>query len=459
MKRFKKNAYLTFIIGITFLIFNNSYGQAITKNKQYKFDVQNNAVIELISKYANIEFELTDNNSVVIEAIMKIEGLSESEADTYFQEWKLVVDKKNEKLVINSILDNNNTKNIEKKGFYQGYFIDSPYLEEITSDIEQIKNTTISGNRLKENKGDFDYDAYIENGDSYLLKWQKTNNEPIGKRWFNKTKDERIQLQKSIKDMQPKKANKETSQNKDDINPKEALEAIANKSTLPKGNVRALPKRATVNKTLKIKIPRTAFLNINVRHGKVIFSDEITNLKAELSYVLLQANKLSGAYTSIKGTYTNLEVNHWNSGNLEISFSGYVLIKEATNINISSDASTVSIDKVTNNLSAKGNFKMLSLDFSTSIKQAKIDVVDSKKVWVKLPNSPHNLSYNGVDSKLVHPKKFTLKTAQNDASKQYLENMPLKNNEKYIEIHALSSVMQIYDIQWEELEIKSLEKL
>lgn len=459
MKQFKRSVYLAFILGIIFSILNNSYGQVITNTKQYKFDVQNNVAIELNSKYTNIEFEPTDNNSVVIEATMEIEGLSESEADTYFQQWELKVDEKNNKLVINSFLHNNAKKNLEKNGFYKGYFINSSELEEITSDAELIKIINPTGNVLNENKGDFDFDAYIEEGDDYLLKWQKINNEPIGKRWFNKTKDERIQLKKSIKDKQPNKANRETHQSKNLIDPKEKIVAKANKNTLPKGNVRALPKRAIINKTLKIKIPRTALLHINVRHGKVVFSDEITNLKADLSYVLLQATKINGSHTSIKGAYTNLEVNHWNSGNLESLFSDYILIKEATNISISSNASIVSIDKVTNNINATGNFKMLSVDFSSSIKQAKIDVVDSKKVWVKLPNTPQNLRYKGVDSKLIHPEKFTLKTDQNNASNQYLENMPLNNNEKIIDILALGSVMQIYDTPWEDLEIKSLEKL
>ncbi len=192
-----------------------------------------------------------------------------------------------------------------------------------------------------------------------------------------------------------------------------------------KANIRSLPKRAIINKTLKIKIPRHAHLNINVRHGKVIFSDDITNLKADLSYVLLEANKISGTSTSIKGAYTNFEINQWKAGSLDVTFSEFVLIKEVASLNITSNASLVSIDKITDNINAKGNFKMLSVDMSSNIKYANIDVEDSKVVWVKLPNSSYNLRYEGIDSKLIHPEKFSLKTAQNNSSKQILEDMPL----------------------------------
>ena len=108
-------------------------------------------------------------------------------------------------------------------------------------------------------------------------------------------------------------------------------------------------------------------------------------------------------------------------------------------------------------MSAKGNFKMLSIDLSSSIRLAKIQVEDSKNVWLKIPKSGFNFSYSGKDSKLLHPKKYDLKSiTHNTKSITHPSN---KNYEKNIEINALSSVMQIYNIDWEDLKIKNLEKL
>ncbi len=464
MKLFKTNNYVYFLLGIV-LTLTNSYGQVLTKTQQLEFPVKDDVAIELNSKYTNVEFELTDNNTVTIDAIMDIEGLSQIEAEAYFKKWEFRADEQNNKLVINSLSVNNASKSLDAHGYYEGYFIDSDQLDEITSGQKVLSSPNqknkieYTDKSLKETTGNFDYEAYIEEGDSYLLKWQKENNEPVGKRWFNKTKEERILMQKPVKGDKPKKDKIATKEAKENINSKGELKAKLKKKELSKANVRSLPKRAIINKTLKIKIPRHAHLNINVRHGKVIFSDDITNLKADLSYVLLEANKISGTSTSIKGAYTNFEINQWKAGSLDVTFSEFVLIKEVASLNITSNASLVSIDKITDNINAKGNFKMLSVDMSSNIKYANIDVEDSKVVWVKLPNSSYNLRYEGIDSKLIHPEKFSLKTAQNNSSKQILEDMPLKNNERFIEIKALSSVMQIYDIDWDDLKIKSLEGL
>jgi len=465
MKLFKTNNYIYFLLGII-LSLTNSYGQVLTKTKQLEFSVKDDVAIELNSKYTNIEFELTDNNTVSIDAVMDVEGLSQSEVEAYFKKWDFKVQEQNNKLVISSFLVNNSDVNRDKHGYYKGYFLDSVQLNAITSDIEVSKNTSSSPKQSQEIKTTdesinkhtrkFDYQAYIEEGDSYLLKWQKETNEPVGKRWFNKTKEERILMQQSIKENQSKKVEKESNVAKENKNSREELVAKLKKSELSSTNVRSLPKRTIINKTLKIKIPRHAHLNINVRHGKVIISDDISNLKANLSYVLLQANKISGTNTSIKGAYTNFEVNHWKAGSLDVAFSGFVLINEAASLDITSNGSVVSIDNITDNIHARGNFKMLSIELSPNIKFANIDIEDSKKVWVKLPNSPYNLSYEGIDSKLIHPEKFSLKTMQNNSSKQLLESMPLKNNERFIELKVLSSTIQIYDIPWEDLKIKSL---
>ena len=459
MKLFKKNNYVYFLLGIALTV-TSSYGQVLTKTRQLEFLVKDNVVIELNSKYTNIEFELTDKNTVVIEAVMDIEGLSQTEADAYFKKWKFNARQQKNKLVISSFLVNSASANFDKHGYYKGYFINADAkTSEKKGNLNKVDTFKYTDKSLNENTKKFDYDLYIEEGDRYLLKWQKKNKEKIGKRWFNKTKEERILLQKSLKDKQSKKVEKGKMESKVIINYKDKLKVKVKKGKLSKANVRSLPKRAIVNKTLKIKIPKHARLQINVRHGKVIISGDITNLKADLSYVLLEATKISGTSTSIKGAYTNFEINHWKAGSLDVAFSDFVLIKEVASINITANTSLVSIDKITESIDAKGNFKMLSVELFSTIKYAKIDVEDSKVVWIKLPNSAYNLRYEGIDSKLIHPKKFSLKTAKNNSSKQLLENRPLKNNERFVEIKALSSVMQIYDISWDDLKIKSLEGL
>ena len=461
MKLYSIKNHGGFLLGLVFTI-TQSFGQVFTKTKQHTFSVKKGVVIELNSTYTNIEFELTDSNTVSIEKVMDIEGLSKAEANAYFKKWDFKASKQQNKLVISSFLDNKTNKNLDKHGYYKGYFIDSDQLDAIVSDkknTSKTNETKESNFRIKspkENSKVFDYKTYIEEGNRYLVRFQKETNEPVGKRWFNKTKKERILMQQSVKKKQPKKEKKSISAAKQNINSKEVLKAQLKKSKLSKANIRSLPKRAIITKTLKIKIPKHAQLAINIRHGKVIFSNDITNLKADLSYVLLEANKISGDNTLIKGAYTNLEVNQWKAGSLDLTFSEFALIKEVAAIDITADASLVSIDNITKSIDVKGNFKMLSVELSSEIKHANIDIEDSKVVWIKLPTNLYNLRYEGINSKLIHPKKFSLKTDPKNTSKQTLENIPLKNKERTIKIKALASVMQIYDIPWDDLKIKSL---
>lgn len=438
------NTYINIIILVLIFGIDTNYGQSHTYSKQRSIAVKNNTTISIDSKYTNIEFESTNKNVVTIEAIMKVDGLSKKEANNYFKKWVINITKEESFLNINPILKNTSNNNLNRNGFYNGYFIEETKMNEIKSEIKNTKRL----NSTQNYKG-FDFDLYIKDGDAYLYKWQKENNESIGKRWFNKTKNERIQLLKSRKpNKQPKS-----------VQPKEKLKNKFSKSVKSTANIRALSNRAIIKKTLRIKIPKSVFLNIKARHGKISFTNTINHVVADLNYVLLTAKKITGTKTKIKGSFTNLEVDEWKSGDLDVKFSDYVLIKSVDNINLHSEASIVSIDKLNNGINAKGNFKMLSLDLTSTVTKANITVEDSKEVWIKLPQTPYNLMYNGVDTKLIHPKKFNLRTSSNQQKKQYFKYSPLKSDKKNFEINAFSSTIQIYDIAWKDLKIKDLSKL
>jgi hypothetical protein len=426
----------------------SGYAQVVTKTKQHEFSVTEGVEIDLTSKYTNIEFEFTDDNVVTINAIMQIEGLPENEAESYFKKWNLKANKYSDKVVISSVLQDNSDVEYNKKGHYQGYFLDANK-SMIKGSEKKGMNKNSESSSIMQMQGEFDFDAYIEKGNVYLEQWEKENKEKIGRRFYNRTKEDRIKLRKPKKESLPGLENKPVLVNKP---------ALKNKSKLPSANVRALSKRTIINKTLKIKAPRKAKLSIKARHGKVVFSGEVKNLIAELSYVLLEARKISGEGTSIKGSYSNFEIDYWSNGNLDVVFSGYTLIKEVSNIAITSSDSTVSIDNVTESIDARGNFKMLSIDTSAEVKYVNVDVEDSKKVWLKLPKTDYNFQYKGIDSRLIHPEKFVLKASKGNPRKQTIESKPLKDSESIVNIKSLSSVMQIYDIPWENLKIKSLQE-
>lgn len=444
MKLFKIKISALFLA----MVLTNSYAQVITKTKQHEFSVAKDVSIDITSKYTNLEFELTNDDVVTVEAIMQVEGLSQKEVEKYFKNWDFKASKQGDKIKINSVLQNNSDFSYKERGYYQGYFLDA---EEVSTSKKDENNDKKYSKRSKttQKQGEFDYDAYIEKGNKYLEQWEKENNEKIGKRWYNKSKEERI------KSKQPKKETLAELNKKSVIINKAELKE---KNKLPTVNVRDLSKRAIIYKILKIKIPINARLIINAKHGKVVFNETVKNLKAELSYILLNASEITGEKTLIKGLYSNFEIEHWDEGTLDVMFSDYTLIKEVKQMMLTSNASTVSIDNASQSIDAKGNFEMLSIDASEEIKTINMSIEDSKKVWLKLPKKAYNLSYEGENSKVIHPEKFVLKTSKTNPRKQTIESNPLKNNECIVSITSLSSTMQIYDIPWENLKIKSLKE-
>ena len=185
-----------------------------------------------------------------------------------------------------------------------------------------------------------------------------------------------------------------------------------------------------------------------------------TNSNGEIHYSVRSI--LSRCLSQLDFTYFETFIgipNGYVINDLNVKFSDYVLIKSVNNINLQSEASIVSIDKLNNSINAKGNFKMLSVDLTPSVTKASITVEDSKQVWIKLPQTPYNLMYNGIDTKMIHPKKFNLKTSSKQHKKQYFKYSPLKSNEKTFKINAFSSTIQIYDIAWKDLKVKNLSKL
>ncbi|NER15386.1 hypothetical protein GWK08_18165 [Leptobacterium flavescens] len=463
MKSFKYQTVLLRLLALIFTIGVN--GQSFTKSKKHRIPVGNTTTIEVISSYTNLEFEQTEGNEIVIEAVMQIDGLSQKEAEKYFKKWKVVADHKNDKVVLSSLLNDATNTNWQRHSYYEGYFLDETQLTAISDEIGTHKNAKSTGEQKNasntQNTGKFDQEAYINEGDAYLLKWQKENNEKIGRRWFNKTREERIAMLKGVKAAKsdlPSKGSKSSKEERSDIAHRIQQEARSGKNRLPSANVRPLKKRTVIKKTLKIGVPKKLGLSINMKHGKLVLHNQISDIRAELKHALLEAETISGSKTRIKGIFSNFEIGHWQAGKLDVAFSGFALIKRADQLSVTSNSSVVSVDAVTKSIDASGNFKMLNIEASSSITYAKIDVVDSKKVWVKLPDAPYNLYYRGTDSRLIHPEKYSLKTGRN-RSEKILENAPLKNKERYVDIKALASVMQIYDIPWEDLKIKNLEDL
>jgi len=105
-------------------------------------------------------------------------------------------------------------------------------------------------------------------------------------------------------------------------------------------------KNYKIKKAIKIKMPKTTRLQLNVRHGEVKLAEHTKNMNANLSYTSLHATTISGDQTKIVASYSPVTVKKWNYGQLETDYSDKVRLNEVQNLRLSANSSDVVSYKV-----------------------------------------------------------------------------------------------------------------
>ncbi|HLT34410.1 MAG TPA: hypothetical protein VKZ98_11505 [Aquaticitalea sp.] len=166
-----------------------------------------------------------------------------------------------------------------------------------------------------------------------------------------------------------------------------------------------------VKKTIKIKMPKKAKLNMNVRHGELKFASVIYNLRGDISHSTLTANSIDGSKTSINVSYSPVLITNWNLGELKLNFVEKAQIENVNRLVLSSNSSNIGINSLMGNAVIDGSFGELAINnILQSFNNLNI-VLENSEAIVVLPKTEYNLQYKGSRSKLKHPKNKTLNTS------------------------------------------------
>ena len=172
-------------------------------------------------------------------------------------------------------------------------------------------------------------------------------------------------------------------------------------------------KNLKVKKTIKIKLPKSTKIKMNVRHGEVILAENTKNLSATLSYSTLMATTIEGDKTYINASYSPVSVQKWNYGQLKADYSEKVNIKEVENLTLDATFSNVNIDNLLNKAYIKNNFGPLSIN-SISAGFTDLDInLENAELRCVLPKTAFNIAVNGSNSELVYPKELQLLKTKN----------------------------------------------
>ncbi|WP_162919922.1 YggN family protein [Hanstruepera ponticola] len=163
-------------------------------------------------------------------------------------------------------------------------------------------------------------------------------------------------------------------------------------------------KNLNIKKVIKIKIPKKAKLNLNVRHGELKVSSLINNVKADLNHATFLANSIDGEKTSINASYGSVLIKSWELGTLKLNFVENAILQDVNGLVLNSNSSNIGIDRLAGNAILTGSFGDLVIhNISEDFNNINI-TLDNSNAAVKLPKVDFNLQYQGKNSRLHHPK-------------------------------------------------------
>ncbi|MEZ4803730.1 MAG: hypothetical protein R2797_13235 [Gelidibacter sp.] len=188
-----------------------------------------------------------------------------------------------------------------------------------------------------------------------------------------------------------------------------------------------------VKKTIKIKMPKKAKLNMNVRHGELKFASVLYNVRGDISHSALTATNIDGSKTSINVSYSPVLITNWNLGELKLNFVDNAQIANVNRLVLSSNSSNIDINSLAGNAVIDGSFGELAVNTILPTFNNLNIVLENSEAFVMLPKTDYNLQYKGSRSKLKHPKNKTI-TASTFSTGDMTSGKTIVVNAKFSEV-------------------------
>lgn len=188
-----------------------------------------------------------------------------------------------------------------------------------------------------------------------------------------------------------------------------------NSSTHIRMNVDTSKKRSSnrdVKRVIKIKMPKKAELDLNIRYGKVKMASAF-NTQAKITHGSLVAASVDGEDTSIDVSYSPISVATWNGGALTASHVKECTIANAKNIAITSNASNVVINRLNGSGMIAGSFGQLSIPQVSDDFGSLTLILENSDLVMNLPEGAFGFTYNGEKNEVLIPIGLETNTLQN----------------------------------------------
>lgn len=186
-----------------------------------------------------------------------------------------------------------------------------------------------------------------------------------------------------------------------------------------------------VKKTIKIKLPKSSKLKVDVRHGEIEFAANIDNLQADLAYTNFKAYSINGNLTSINASYSPIHVTHWKVGELNLNYVKNVNLENVSHLVLNTTSSNIDIGNLINSAIINGNIGDLKI-MNVDDKFSNLNIIlQNSNAMISLPKTDHNLQFKGAHSRFTHPEKITKENTSNFSFGNPASSKSIVINAKY----------------------------
>ncbi len=422
------------------LISIETYGQTQNKTFSESFDVVPDAVLDINTSHADIEFETWNKDKVVIETTISIEGASEEEANDYFENGGFEIMGNSSRITVST--GNHNSWAVQEFDAMGDLDIELPEMREFESfdfdfsDMEDLPQMPPAPNP------NFDHEAFKKDGEKYLKEWQKSFQKDFGEPyqermedWQEKMEHKRHEMQEQREEMHEnrmevhseriEKRAEERSQHvqkRDEEHQRRMADhqarlaqrnstrsAMHSRPNIFYFNSEGENRNYKVKKTIKVKMPKSTKIKMNVRHGEVKLAENTNNIDATLSHASLLAATIDGDKTMVMASYSPVSVEKWNYGHLQTDYSENVDLKEVLNLRLNATSSEVTIENLLKTAFIKNSFGPLLInEVSTDFETLDVSLQHAELVC-DLPETAFTVYINGTESKFTSPAELVLR--------------------------------------------------
>ncbi|AVR45716.1 hypothetical protein C7S20_10880 [Christiangramia fulva] len=424
-------------LALVFLLFITAGGYAQTKKLSKTYNTSPDVSVSIDSRHTNVIIENWDKSQVQIEATLEGKNASKEEIQKMLDAWELKTSGSDSSVKIESGGGLYGSMNMPlpdmdmsglKEPLSQLPGILEPLMNNLGPLLANISENPLPpefAEKMKDMK--FDYEAYKKDGDKYLEKWEANFEKKFGKdfekkmeKWaekmekdsekFDKEYEKKMEAwgEKFGKDMEA--WGEEFGKQMESWGEEFGRQMEAQYGNSESNVIIINGDEVKSKRTIRIKVPKDAKLDLNVRHGELKLSSNVKNLKADISHSRLSANRISGKNTNIKVAYSPVKIGVWEYGVLSTQFVKNCSIDKVVSIKLDSNSSDILINELQKTGVLSGSFGKLDINnLGAGFETLNISLENSD-LELSVPDTAFSFSYNGTQSSIKYPKSMELKS-------------------------------------------------